>query len=175
MSCEKWVKQIFDRLSGSLSARETSELEEHLGRCPACRAELALQREIEKALAVEVHSGLSADFTKMVSAKALRIETKIRSPRPWPVLVPPLAAAAAVAALYFMGMNLAGEHPYVFGQVAGALVKPIAWISGLLGGAVEQAPALDQASTRVAGLVGALLAGTIPAFWGLRRFIVYLR
>ena len=94
MSCEKWVEHISFMLNGSLRDGETAELGEHLSRCPSCRAELALQKEIGEVLSAEVHSGLRADFTEMVSAKALRIDAKIKSPRPWPVLVPPLAAAA---------------------------------------------------------------------------------
>lgn len=179
MSCDRWVRQISLMLSESLGERDTAELKRHLGECPACRAELILQTEIENALAMEAHSGLSADFAERVSAKARRLAVKSKSPRPWPVLVPPLATAAAAAALFFLGMNIASQNPSSFEQVAGALLQPLASLfgvfSGLFDGAAKHAPALDPASGRIAGLAAALLTGAIPAFWGLRRFLVYFR
>jgi anti-sigma factor RsiW len=179
LSCDKWVRQISLSLTGSLGRAEAEELKKHLAGCPGCRAELVLQKEIEKALSVEAHSGLSADFAQKVGEETLRIAGRAKSARPWPVMVPPLAAAAAAAALFFMVMNLTGGDSSAFEQVVRALVKPLTWFfglfGGLLGGAAARVSSIDPQIGRAAGLLGASLAAVIPAFWGLRRFIVYLR
>lgn len=179
MSCDKRVRQISLMLSGSLGEDETEKLDAHLERCGACRAELVLQRGIEKALRVEAHSGLSADFTEKVGARALSLSSEMRSPRPWPVLVPPLATAAAAVALFFVGMNLAGGTSPSFGQLVGGLLKPLVWVSGaldgLLGGAAQRASSFDPQASGTVGLAAAAVAGAISAYWGLRRFLVYLR
>jgi anti-sigma factor RsiW len=166
-------------LSGVLAENDKQELERHIEGCAACRAELALQREMDVALSVEAHSGLSPDFAAQVSARALRMSAKAKVSRPWPVLVPPMAAAAAAAALFFMVMNLSGGESTAFEQVANGLVRPVSWFAGLFAGLMEglesYAASLDPRMSSGAGLTAAFLACVITAYWGLRRFLVYLR
>ena len=182
MSCYKWVSRISRMLDDSLTDGELRELKEHLAACAECRAELLLQKKINTALCEEVHSGLPADFTMRVAEKALEISKRDRRPRPWLVLVPPLATATAVVALFFMVRDLAAANPSMFESVAAGLVKPIAWVwqaaSGL-GGAVAAhgrgMASIDRLSDAAASMILASLIGIVPGVWGFHRVLRFIR
>ena len=183
MSCSKWVGQISRMLDESLADDDLGMLEKHLAGCSGCRAEVVLQKKIETALKVDALSGLPADFAQRVGEEALRIEKRARRTRLWLVLVPPLAAGTAAVVFFFLGMDLAAQSPSMFEPVASVLVKPLVWASqvilGLFGGLAElqrrHFPSIDWTSGSAGIMAPAMLIGSIPALWGFRKILVYLK
>ena len=183
MSCSGWVDRISGMLDGSLTKEELRELNEHLSACAGCRAELLLQKKIEAALGAEMHNGLPADFTEKVAGMAIEMSRTQRRPRPWLVLVPPLATATAVVSLFFLGLDIAGTHPSVFQSTAEAFTKPIAAVfqavAGLIGEAAELGSlrvfSLGRISGPTVSLIVSALIGIIPAAWSVRRILVFMR
>ncbi len=178
MSCSDRVDRISRMLDGSLDDRELRGLERHMAGCERCRAEFLLQKEIEAALGAEVHSGLSAGFTERVSAKALEISKRGRRPRPWLVLVPPLATAAAATSLFFLGLDLVSANPSAFDSIVSVLLKPVASLSQVFSGLSASASKLQGAGggyAGAAGLVVATLISLVPAAWGFRRVFVFMK
>lgn len=183
MSCSKWVERIAMMLEGSLGEAELKELKDHLAGCARCRTELLLQKRIDAALRVEMRSALPADFTQRVAARAAEISRKERRARPWVVLVPPLAAAASVAALFALGLDVARDNPSAFETLAAGFMKPMVWISqaiiSLVGSAGSlagrEAPSVARLSTPEASFVLSTLIAILPAAWSIRRIFVFMR
>jgi anti-sigma factor RsiW len=183
MSCSKWVEPISRMIEGSLGDRERRELEGHLAACARCRTEVALQRSIDAALRVEPRSALPADFAQRVAATAVETLREEKASRPWLVLVPPLAAAAALAALFLLGLSVARDDPSAVETLVAGLVKPAAWVSQALAAAAGSAERLLGAETTsatrlftpTASFVLSTLVGILPAAWGLRRIFVFMK
>ncbi len=183
MSCSDRIDRISRMFDGSLDDKDLRELRQHIAGCERCRAEFLLQKELEAALGTEVHSGLSAGFTERVSAKALEISKRQRRPRPWLVLVPPLATAAAATSLFFLGLDLVSANPSAFDSIVPVLLKPVGWLSQLFSGLSASASklqgvgggSLGGSSGSAAGLVIATLMSLIPAAWGFRRVLVFMK
>jgi anti-sigma factor RsiW len=183
MSCSRWVEPISRMLEGTLDEGKLRELENHLAVCGRCRTEVTLQKSIEASLRVEPHSALPADFARRVTATALETSRKDEATRQWLVLVPPLAAAAALAALFLLGLDVARDDPSALEALIAGLVKPIAWVSQAIAAAAGSAERLfgsetasaTRLSTPTASFVLSTVVGLLPAAWGLRRILVFMK
>jgi hypothetical protein len=111
VACDVYELLIQDYLDGYLLGPQREELEAHLARCAACRAELLRMKELEARLdldpPVDVPPHLAADILRRLPAGTYR--------RPWarPAAFASLALGAAFALLLtlFPGLGRRGVDP----------------------------------------------------------------
>jgi anti-sigma factor RsiW len=183
MKCSDYIEWITRKVDGTLPHGDLQKLDAHLKDCEVCRLELLLQTEIHESLKREMHSGLSADFTRRVSREALALAGKNK--RRWRLadLVPVFSVAAA------------GVLLVVFRAEVGQFLSPATEMLGnalAAGGSAFESSAADMlaeapglpwgASTYLKEVftpnvtimaAGAFALGT--AFWSLSRVREYLK
>ena len=145
MNCADCVELIARRLDRSLPEPEAGALEAHLAACPRCRAEMALQVQIARALAMPdpEPSGrpvLAPDFARVVSRRAFEASRREKRAQRWNYLTP-IAASAVVLLLAILyrsdiAATLAPSFS-VLGRLAGA---GAGWTGASLAGAFGRAP-----------------------------------
>ena len=183
MHCSDFAEWISQKLDGVLSEGNGRALEEHLSGCSRCRAELLLQQKICDALSEERHSGLSADFTQVVSEKVVEIAKAERDARRWVSLVPAFALGAVAVALLLVGADLLRVLPSPAQFLSGAVFKPIGWFLQSVGGSLAGAFGLSHESGGgPAWLSGAFartlfvaLVCSLPGIWGLHKIVVFIK
>ena len=123
MDCQRTEELLSDHLEGTLDRLLTADLEEHLARCPECRALRAALAEVSEVLRSFPALEPAADLAERAAARALR------APRPRtvgfrvPVAVPAwLQAAAAALALLTTGGVLYATHSPAPSRVAARIV-----------------------------------------------------
>jgi len=184
--CSDYVELIIKKLGGSLPENKAALLERHLSECARCRAELLLQSKIQKALQMEAHSGLSADFTKHVTERVLGVaqaEKRLLRLRRWPYLVPAVALTAVTAAVFFSGTDLLQVLSSAIEPLTGAASGAAAGIGNAVADGLARAGELinERASSLpripqplVNSLLFTLLT-TVPAILGLYKVFAFLR
>ncbi len=183
MTCLDYTEWIARMLEGSLPERRMTELEAHLSGCRRCRAELLLQKKIHEALVQELPSGLSADFARRVTEKAISDRAAEKRAQRWANLVPVFAFAVGSALLLVFRTDLARILPALMEPVVQGLAAPVAWIGdavmGFLARAadvpLEQVSALEVLSRPLVMAVAATLLAGIPTIWAFTRIFAFLR
>jgi len=183
VDCSEWLERILLMVEGSLAEEEARRLEAHLARCPRCRMELELQESILEALKEPPQGELSADFAERTAALAAGAREPARGTPWWLPLVPPLAAACAVAALYGTIVRLAGADGALLGDEARIVAGSLLWaahsafshLAASVRGSCEAAALLGRLSADTPALTFAVASGLAPALWGLRRVQLYLK
>ena len=183
MHCSDFAEWIARKLDGTLPERQLDMLHEHLSGCSRCRAELFLQRQMHEALSEEVYSGLSVDFTEMVTGKVVEMARRERRARVWLDLAPVFALGAAAVVVFLVGADLVRVLPSPVHPMANVLFKPVVWalelVSGLLGGLAdfsrEHIGGLGRLSGPLANTLLVTILGSLPAIWGFHRIVAFLR
>jgi anti-sigma factor RsiW len=183
MRCSDFAEWIAEKLDGGLSERKAQQLDDHLSVCPRCRAELCLQRDIRDALGEETHSGLSPDFTRVVSQRAFMMARKERRVQSWVGWVPALALGAAAVVLFFVGLEVARSLPAPTEISGSLLLKPVALLAravfgvfaGSFGDLLGQLGSLGRLSGTPAGLLFLTIIGSLPAIWGFHKVYVFMK
>lgn len=107
MECRDVVEAVVDRLAGELPARRATELDEHLGACPACRNEARAAEEAWGRLGEDADAVVSSDFARD-TCSLLSDATLARRVRQFPAARPRyLSQVAAVLLAGFVGYSLA--------------------------------------------------------------------
>jgi anti-sigma factor RsiW len=183
MDCSQCVDWTAPKLGGTLDERRMRELEEHLGECGRCRAELLLQEKIQAALSEDIPSGLSSDFTRRVCERTLAIAPRAGVIRLWPALLPAAAATLAAALALFLGGEVISEISSWGGPAFDSLRPPVVQVGeALLAGLTTVAGLLRVNVGPLGGLSPALatalvltLASSLAAGWGLYQISAFLR
>ena len=183
MHCSDFAEWIAQKLEGTLPEGQARRLDEHLSECTRCRAELLLQRKIRDALSEETHSGLSADFTQLVSGKVLEIAGRERRTGRWVDLVPAFTLGAAAIALILVGADLVRVLPSPGELVSSTIFKPIGWFLqsffGVFAGAVDylqrQISALGLDPGSLTKTLFIALVGSLPGIWGLHKIVEFIK
>jgi anti-sigma factor (TIGR02949 family) len=85
MHCETVYASLQEYVDGQLSPAETQAVEDHLATCAACRAELALLRQVDNALAQQPILEAPADLTARIMAQVrATAQATARLPAPAP-------------------------------------------------------------------------------------------
>jgi len=183
MHCSDCVELIARMLDGSLPDHRVQDLNGHLSSCSRCQAELCFQKKIREALATEVSSGLSTDFTWHVSQEAFRMTQREKRTRMVANLVPAFASAATIAVLFLLGPYLIRVFPSHVEPLADALSKSISWagntflgvlsfLASLVGEQISLVEAIPQPAITS---VLAMLLASIPIIWSFYRVSAFLR
>lgn len=148
LTCDQALELISARLDDMITPEESAALEEHLARCPDCRALLAdfeaMQAVLPAALEADPPAGLQEDIMAAVRAAKLTPlprQKPVRRfhPRRW-------ASLAAVLAVVLIGAGVLRQWQPIpmGGSTSGADSAPTARYDGASGAAA--APAGDGAS-----------------------------
>ena len=160
MRCSDAVEWIADKLDGTLPGDRLRELDEHLARCPRCRAELRLQEQIHSALARPVPSVLPADFARLVTERA-RERTRSGAVRfRWPVVVFSSLLGLGFVSLFLLRSALARVLESAFGPAAAAALTSFRGLGG-----ITLSPGMESLRSLSEGLhqVG-VSSGVTPVF-----------
>jgi len=122
--CSRYAEWISLMHSGALSDDRRRDLDDHLSRCPLCRAELTLQEKIGEAIAGEPPPPFSAGFTRRVTALAVERRAAAKRSPAWLKLMPAAAITLAAVALFLLGTHLAPRLAPTQETVTAALSTP---------------------------------------------------
>ena len=183
MNCSDYIEWITRKVNGTLAFDDLETLDTHLKDCETCRLELLLQTEIHESLKREMHSGLSADFTRRVSSEALALAGKEKKRWRLADLVPVFAVAAAGILLVVFRSEVGQFLSPATEMLGGALAAGGSAIESSAADAMAKAPGMPEgASAYLRNLftpavatmaAGAFALGTV--FWSLTRVRAYLR
>ena len=113
----RWGRRVDLLAAGALGAAEQADMQAHLEACAACRAELAEAREL--IALVERDPVRGAEPEVPLGALVARVQARLAeaersaTPRTWPKLALPLAAAVAVALIVLIGSWPTTRPPHV--------------------------------------------------------------
>ena len=68
IGCSEAVRQLWEFLDGTVGEADRAALEEHLGRCRRCCAELEFARELRSVLAASAHDAVPDDVMARLNA-----------------------------------------------------------------------------------------------------------
>jgi len=105
MTCENYRALIADYVHHQLDAADDAAVYEHVGNCPACRAELDAQIQLTESLREAF--GQDREFPSSIAAQVRQFMHAVPSPSAWdrlrsalrPAIVAPAAAVILVAAI----------------------------------------------------------------------------
>ena len=183
MKCSDYIDWIGRRLDGSLPRDRFAELEEHLTVCSRCRAEYRLQKKIVGALMEDEPSGLSADFTHRVMARAREISRARKRAQKLEPLVPALVFAAAAIVLFIFRGEIAGVVGPGMAAMGHILRGPISYLGSALAGLFPDAMNVTAESSSFVQRVSqpVIIMGTTAALvlmsvvWAMRKAAALLR
>jgi anti-sigma factor RsiW len=188
--CIENVELIMKHVDGLLPPALVTELEAHLAGCPACRAELLLQKRIRDALSEELHPRLSIDFTRHVTEKVRstqEAEVLRRRGLAWTSLVPAVTLAVLTLLMFIWREEARAILPRVLGPTWSALSAAAGWVGQGLSKALAGtggAPVQHLSGLRVSGLEAAsgpiligllVLLSVLPVVWCFQRVADFLR
>jgi len=141
MDCRTAIEAIARARSGALPAAERGELDAHGAICARCRAEEALAAALEAALAADLGSPPSDDFTAGVLARIRAREPRRPVVAPAPGLparllvrlAPVAAVAATIAGLTFLDPVAGGSALLDFVTRSLPSLAPATWLSLVAG------------------------------------------
>ena len=134
MSCEEWqpllVRAADDR-PGALEPRDEARLAAHLDRCAHCRALLAEQQVVRRALAARPAAPAPPDLAARVLAELDGAPhwTELLAWRTWTCRLAPVAAGLLAVAL-IMGRGAAGSSTPATSPASGVAELAAAWVAG---------------------------------------------
>jgi anti-sigma factor RsiW len=183
MKCSDYIEWIGQRLDGSLPRDRFAELEEHLTVCSRCRAEYTLQKKIMGALKEGAPSGLPADFTQRVMARALEISRARKRAERLEPLVPALVFAAAAIVLFIFRTEVAGVVGPSMDVLSEVLGGPLSRLGSAFAGVVPATTDMSGDSTSFVQRVSqpVIILGTTAALvlasavWAMRKAAALIR
>jgi anti-sigma factor RsiW len=123
MDCKRAEELLSDHLAGTLDRLLAADLEDHLARCPECRALRAALVEVSDVLRSFPAVEPAADLAERAATSALRAPRARKAGFRVPVAVPAwLQAAAAALALLTTGGVLYATHSPAPSRVAARIV-----------------------------------------------------
>jgi len=183
MNCPDYIEWITRKVEGTLPHGDLVKLDKHLKECETCRLELLLQTEIHESLKREMHSGLSADFTRRVSREALALAGKEK--RRWrPADLVPVFSVAAAGVLLVIFRSEVGQFLSPATEMLGnALAAGGSAVESSAADMLAGAPGMPEGASAylrklftpsvTAMAAGVFALGTV--FWSLSRVRAYLR
>jgi mycothiol system anti-sigma-R factor len=100
MMCTEVETRLHPYVDGELPVSETAAIDAHLAGCPECAILARRERDFRTLLRRQPRERAPEEFRRRLAAR-IRREARRKSARPW-VLIPALAAAAAVLAIVML-------------------------------------------------------------------------